>query len=413
MKTYPYMILGGGLVAGYAATAFVENGLQPGELCILSAEAYPPYERPPLSKGFLAGKSSVDELLIHEVDYYTEHGIELRLNSPVQKLDFQNKRVQTAGETIGFGKLLLATGSRVRSLDLPGAEAEGIYYLRQIEDAERIRSAAADSINAVVIGGSFIGLEVSSVLSKLEVETTLVFPSTRVWEKLFTTRMANFFERYYQDHGVTLIKETKVTGFSTSEHGRHQVSLSTGKELVTDMVVVGVGVAPNVQLFKESALELDNGVVVNRYLETNITDVYAAGDIARYRDALYGDKLRRIEHWDNAMSQGQHAARVMLGMREEFIHVPYFFSDVFDLSYEYWGDAESAVTVVHRGDVDSGSFSTWWLNEAGALVAAFVMDRPDEERTLAPRWIKEGKQLNAAHLKDSDRPLETIGESVA
>ncbi len=412
MKTYPYVILGGGLVAGYAAKAFVENGLQPGELCILSAEAHPPYERPPLSKGFLAGESSVDELLINNADYYTEHGIDLRLNSPVQQVDFQNKRVQTANETIGFEKLLLATGSRVRSLDLPGADADGIYYLRQIEDAERIRAAAADSINAVVIGGSFIGLEVSSVLSTLEVETTLVFPATRVWEKLFTTRMANFFEHYYREHGVTLIKETKVTGFSSSEHGRHQVSLSSGKDLVTDMVVVGVGVAPNVQLFKGSDLELDNGVVVNRFLETSIADVYAAGDIARYRDALYGDKLRRIEHWDNAMSQGEHAARAMLGMREEFIHVPYFFSDIFDLSYEYWGDAEDAATVVHRGDVDSGSFSTWWLNEEGALVAAFVMDRPDEERKLAPLWIKEGKQLNATHLKDSDRPLETVFEAV-
>lgn len=413
MKTYPYVILGGGLVAGYAAKAFVENGLQAGELCILSAEAHPPYERPPLSKDFLAGERSVDDLLINNADYYREHQIDLRLKSPVQKVDFQNKMLQTTDEPIGFEKLLLATGSRLRTLDLPGADADGIYYLRQIEEAERIRAAAENSINAVVIGGSFIGLEVSSVLSQLAVETTLVFPSTRVWEKLFTTRMANFFERYYRDRGVTLIKETKVTGFTSSEHGRHQVSLSTGKDLIADMVVVGVGVAPNLQLFKESELKLDNGVVVNRFLETNLADVYAAGDIARYPDALYNDKLRRIEHWDNAMSQGKHAARVMLGMREEFIHVPYFFSDIFDLSYEYWGDAESAVTVVHRGDVDSGSFSTWWLNEEGALVAAFVMDRPDEERSLAPIWIKEGKQLNVTHLKDIDRPLETVLDAVA
>jgi len=412
MKTYPYVILGGGLVAGYAAKTFVEQGVGAGDLLILSAEAHPPYERPPLSKDFLAGESSVDEILINEADYYTTHGIELRLNSAVQKVDLANKTLETVDERIGFEKLLIATGSRVRPLDVTGADADGIYYLRRIEDAERIRAAATASregpTRAVVIGGSFIGMEVASVLSKLNVESTLVFPGAHVWEKLFTTRMANFFERYYRERGVTLVKETRVVGFSTDEHGRHQVSLSTGKDLLADMVVIGVGVTPNVQLFQGSGLDVDQGLVVNRFLETNISDIYAAGDIARYRDALYNDKLRRIEHWDNAVSQASHAARAMMGTREAYIHVPYFFSDLFDLSYEYWGDAEDAATVVHRGDVDSGSFSTWWLNEAGHLVAAFVMDRPEEERTLAPAWIREGKPINALQLKDANQPLDAL-----
>jgi NADPH-dependent 2,4-dienoyl-CoA reductase/sulfur reductase-like enzyme len=182
--------------------------------------------------------------------------------------------------------------------------------------------------------------------------------------------------------------------------------LSDGRRLPADLVVAGIGVLPATDAFEGSGLALDDGVLVDEYLETNEADVYAAGDVARYRDVLF-ETRRRAEHWDNAVEQGRHAARALLGVRAPFIHVPYFFSDVFDRSYEFWGDAAGADNVVYRGDVPGGRFSAWWLRE-GRLVAAFVMDRPDAERELAAAWIADRRSVSAAVLGESSTPLQPV-----
>lgn len=406
MKSYPYVIIGGGLVAGYAAQTFVEQGLQREELCILSAESHLPYERPPLSKDFLRGERAFAEILINPPTFYADHGIDVRLASPVVRVDFSERRLDLTDDTILYDKLLIATGARPRRLHLPGAELAGIYYLRQVEDATLIHQAAAGATRAVVIGGGFIGMEVAAVLQQMKVATTLLFPAPHLCEHLFTTRMATFFHSYYRQRGVEVLPQERATGFVSDDGHVTHVSLASGRDLATDLVVVGIGITPNIELFTESALQLDSGIVVNRFLETSLPHVYAAGDVACYRDLLY-NRLRRVDHWDNAVTQGQQAVRNMMGAHEEYLHVPYLFSDFFDLSYELWGDPENAERVIYRGDVENGRFSTWWLSPAGRLLAAFILNRAEEERQLAQQWIQSGVQLNIDTLRDQSCPLQS------
>jgi NADPH-dependent 2,4-dienoyl-CoA reductase/sulfur reductase-like enzyme len=394
------LILGGGMVAGYAAKQLVESGLKPGELTILSADSSIPYERPPLSKGFLAGKDTEASILINAEDFYREHEIEIRLGCAVDGVDPARKSVHLrSGEEIGFEKLVVATGARVRTLDIPGRDLAGVYYLRTLEDSKRIRQAGIAK-RAVVIGGGFIAMEVASVLAQKGIATMMVLPDDRIWKRFFTASMSRFFENYYTARGVRFAKNTKVaklTGAGSAE----SATLQNGETVACDMVVAGIGVEPVTEPLVTSGIEVKDGVVVNEYLETNQRDIYAAGDVASYYDVLFG-KHRRAEHWDNAVSQGQHCARALSGERTPFVHVPYFFSDVFDLSYEFWGDPFGAEEVVESGDLDSSSFSVWWLRQ-GRLVAAFVMNRPDEEREAAPRLIQSRETASAETLPGAIR----------
>jgi NADPH-dependent 2,4-dienoyl-CoA reductase/sulfur reductase-like enzyme len=248
------------------------------------------------------------------------------------------------------------------------------------------------------------------VLQSADVDVTMVFPEAHVWEAFFTPEMSAFFENYYRDRGVIIMPRAEVVEFEGANGRLTRVVLKSGTHLEANLVVAGVGVQPNTELFADNDLQIrDGGIVVNRFLETNLLGVFAVGDVAYYNDVLF-DRSRRIEHWDNAMSQGQHAIKNMMGAHEPFVHVPYFFSDVFDLSYEFWGDTTGAQEIVHRGDVENGRFSVWWLGADGRLLAAFVMNRPDEERELAQQWIREAKKLTAEKLADDQKPLNNEKE---
>ena len=389
MKTAKHVILGGGMVAGYAAKKFVELGLKPGELTIVSAENSLPYERPPLSKGFLAGKDTEESIRISQQDFYNQHGIEVRLDTVVAGLDAKQKALRLrSGESVGFENLIVATGAQVRRLKIPGADLKGVYYLRSNEDSKRIREAAQGAKTALVIGGGFIAMEVSAVLAQKGIQVTMAFPEDRVWKRLFTPAMSRFFESYYTARGVRIVKEAQITelrGDGSVESAR----LANGESVACDIAVAGIGVTPVTDVLAGSGIEVNDGVMVNEFLETNQPGIYAAGDVANYHDSLFG-KRRRAEHWDNAVSQGQHCATVLSGARAPFVHVPYFFSDVFDLSYEFWGDTSDSDRQIEQGDITSNSFSVWWLRE-NRLVAAFTMNRPDEEREAAPKWIQSGE----------------------
>ena len=399
---FRYVIIGGGVGAGYAARTFVAEDEEVGsQLCILSADDALPYERPALSKQFLAGEESLDDILINSADFYSEHDIDIRLETVVDAIDFDQREVHIGADRIGFDNLLIATGATPKRLPLPGFDLAGVHTLRQVDDARAILRETADVERAVVLGGSFIGMEVAATLQDRGVATSMVFPEGRVWEAFFTPAMSDFFERYYRERGVEIFSRVKPKELLGSDGHVEHVVLETGRALPAELVVAGVGVAPNVDLARETPLHLDDGIVVNRFLETNVRGVFAAGDVARFRDPRT-DELRRIEHWDNAKTQAQHAARGMLGMRREYRHVPYFFSDVFDLSYEFWGDTSHAATTVRRGSFDDAAFSTWWLDDDNRLVAAFVMSRPDEERELAPAWIRDGVELDPDVLRRAE-----------
>jgi NADPH-dependent 2,4-dienoyl-CoA reductase/sulfur reductase-like enzyme len=381
VHTYDTIVLGGGMVAGYAAKEAVEGGLKPAQLAIVSADQALPYERPPLSKSFLAGKDNEQSVLINQESFYREHGIDIHLNLQVQSIDLSGKRLLgKSGQEFGFKKLIVATGARVRPLDAPGADRGNVLYLRSLSDSARLRDALKSAKKVAVVGASFIGMEVASQSAQQGRETTLVFPQDRVWKSFFTPEMSRFFEKYYQDRGVRLVPEAQVAGI-----GDGSVSLSTGTKLDADLVLAGVGVTPVTDVAEAAGLKADNGILVNEFLETSAPDVYAAGDMARYQDVLSG-KQRRLEHWDNAVKQGQYLARRLRGETEPFKNIPYFFSDIFDLSYEFWGSTEGAERTEYRGDINSSSFSAWWF-KGDHIVAAFAMNRPDAERDAASRLV--------------------------
>jgi NADPH-dependent 2,4-dienoyl-CoA reductase/sulfur reductase-like enzyme len=366
MKNSKYLILGGGMVAGYAVKEMAGRGLKAGELTIVSSDNAVPYERPPLSKGFLAGKENEENIRINPVEFYGEHGIDLKLTSDVSGVDGAKKFLALAsGQEIGFDKLIVATGAAVNTLEIPGANLSGIHYLRSLEDSKRIRAHADGAKRAAVVGSGFIAMEAASVLAQKGIETTMIVRDDRIWKKIFTPAMSRSFESYFAKHGVRFIKQSEVKE-ARGQGALASVTLSGQRTIECDLMVVGIG------------------------------------DVASYRDTLFG-KRRRVEHWDNAVSQGQHCARALMGERTPFVHVPYFFSDVFDLSYELWGDMAEADEVIGRGDLASTSFSVWWLKQQ-RLVAAFTMNRPDEERSAAPRWIESKQRLTAEELRSGKWP---------
>src|SRR6185369_2037215 len=246
------------------------------------------------------------------------------------------------------------------------------------------------------VGGGFIAMEVTAVLASRGIETTMLVRDDRVGKAVFTPEMSAFFEKYYAGRGVRVLKHTALSAIEHDSEAR----LNSGSTIGFDMLVAGVGVQPVTDLAARAGLKTGNGVLVNEFLETDYPDILAAGDVANYPDVLFANKRRRAEHWDNAVSQGQHAARAILGRREAFVHVPYFFSDVFDLSYEFWGDQAGADRIVHRGDLHSSSFSVWWFCR-DTLVAAFTMNRPDEERELAPELIRSKRTISPGRLRDA------------
>lgn len=395
MSSAKYVILGGGMVAGYAAKELAARQLRPGELTIISAEAALPYERPPLSKGFLAGKETESGILINSAEWYREQGIEVRLDTTVENVNLKDRRLRTTSGEIAFENLLIATGARSRKLTCPGSQLANVFYLRSVRDSQAIRARAAGVKRAVVIGGGFIGMEVSSILAQKNIAATMVVREDRVWSRAFTPAMSEFFERYYAARGVEIVKGADVAALEGKD-GVASVALKGGKNVSCDMVVAGVGAEPVTEIFADSGISIGDGIVVNEYLETAVAGVYAAGDVANYPDAIF-EKRRRVEHWDNAVSQGQHWAGVVRSERQPFVHVPYFFSDVFDLSYELWGDSSGATEAVVRGEMEKSSFSVWWLKNS-RLIAAFTMNRPDEEREAAPEWIMNKRSLSAKEL---------------
>jgi NADPH-dependent 2,4-dienoyl-CoA reductase/sulfur reductase-like enzyme len=403
MSKHKYLILGGGMVAGYAAKELVERGLRPGELAIVSADDTLPYERPPLSKGYLAGEQDLKSIQISDEAFYEDHEIEVRLETPVSRVDPRAKKLDTrSGESVSFEKLVLATGAYPRHF--PGLQQTpaGLHYLRSVADSSRIRDRSQGARQAVVVGGGFIGMEVASVLARKSVETTLALPEDRVWERFFTPEMSQFFEKYYENRGVRLEHKASVDSISDAGKGV-RVRLKSGKELQADLAVAGIGALPATDLFEGTELKLDHGIVVNEYLETGVDGVWAAGDVTNYYDAIFRTN-RHTEHWDNAVEQGKHVARALTGDRARFVHVPYFFSDVFDLSYEFWGDNSGADRVAYRGNLASGEFSVWWL-KGGRLQAAFVMRRPEQEREWATRYIESQEPVDSKALEDESRPI--------
>jgi NADPH-dependent 2,4-dienoyl-CoA reductase/sulfur reductase-like enzyme/nitrite reductase/ring-hydroxylating ferredoxin subunit len=329
------VIVGGG-AAGFAAAEMLRRRGFKGAVTMLSSEAAPPVDRPNLSKDYLAGSAPEDWLPLRGDDFYTDSDIRLQLHSEVVKIDAKTKQVITAnGESVAFDRLLLATGAEPLRLTVPGASEPHVHRLRSLADCRTIIAAAKDAKRAFIVGASFIGLEVAAALRTRNIEVHVVAPEKRPMEKILGPEMGDFIRALHEEHGVIFHLGENVASLA----GR-KVTLESGGVFETDFVVTGIGVKPRLALAEQAGLALDRGVLVNEYLETSVPGIYAAGDIARWPDPHSKENIR-VEHWVVAERQGQAAAMNMLGEREKFDAVPFFWSQHYDVAINYVGHAET------------------------------------------------------------------------
>ena len=339
------VIVGGG-AAGFAAAEMLRREGFAGALTLISADADAPYDRPNCSKDYLAGSAPEDWMPLRPADFYKDEKIELRLRTEIKGIDGKARQVTVAsGDTIAFDKLLLATGAEPVRLDIPGASASHVHVLRSLADSRAIIDKAKTARRAVVIGASFIGLEVAAALRAREIEVHVVAPERRPLERVLGGEYGDMIRGLHEEHGVVFHLEDTV-----GEIASRDVKLKSGGSLAADLVVVGVGVRPRLQLAESAGLKIDRGVVVSEYLETSIPGIFAAGDIARWPDPHSGENIR-TEHWVVAERQGQTAARNMFGQRQRFTDPPFFWSQHYDVPINYVGHAEKWDDVQVEGDI--------------------------------------------------------------
>ena len=372
------MVIVGGGAAGNAAAELLRAEGYDGTVTILSADENSPADRPNFSKGTIAGTIPREYNFLRPAEFYRDRRIELRLNARVEKIDTLTHEVHLAvGERVRYDKLLLVTGATPIRLDTPGAGLPHVHTVRSLSDSETIAALAAGAKSAVVIGASFIGLEVAAALRARDLDVHVVAPDDIPMARVLGPEVGSFMRQLHEQHGVTFHLGTTV---ATIEVG--QVTLASGATLSADLVVMGVGVRPATALADAAGLTIDNGVVVNQYLETSAADVFAAGDIARWPDPHTGTRMR-VEHWVVVERQGQTAARNMLGRQEVFDAVPFFWTEQYDLTLLYVGHAEKGFTATIDGALDPGHPDFRVDYRAGETLVAVATVGRDRESIAA------------------------------
>ena len=402
----PFVIVGAGLAGAKAAETLREEGFG-GPVVLVGAEPERPYERPALSKQYLLGNAGRDSAFVHHAGWYSEHDVELRTGVRATRLDPAAHRLELdTGEELGYARLLLATGASARRLPVPGADLDGVRYLRTLADADRLRAdLAGGGRRVVVVGAGWIGLEVAAAARTHGNAVTVVEPQPTPLHAVLGAEMGRVFARLHRDHGVELLTDTVVREIRGSD-GRVTAVVTDGHAgLPADVVVVGVGAVPHTALAASAGLDVDNGVVTDHALRTSAADVHAAGDVAASFHPLYGRHVR-VEHWANALHQGPAAARSMLGQEVTYDRVPYFFTDQYELGMEYSGLAGPGDALVCRGEPDSGAFIAFWMADgrvtAGMNVGVWDVTAPIQQ------LIRSRREVQPARLADPDTPLELL-----
>ena len=408
-----FVVVGAGLAGAKAVETLRAEGF-PGRVVLVGREDERPYERPPLSKDYLTGSKARDTIYVHDADWYTDHQVELLLGTPAIELDLgRHELVAASGQRLAFNKMLLATGSTPRRLTIPGADLDGIRYLRRAEDADQLRvDISGGDRHVVIVGGGWIGLEVAAAARGYGNDVTVIEPQTTVLNAALGQQMGEVFADLHRAHGVRLLTDHGVQGFEGAAGRVTSVQLTSGEPLAADVVLVGVGAQPEVALAQEAGLSVDNGVLVDASLQTSHPDVYAAGDIANTYNPLLGRHLR-VEHWANALHSGPAAARAMLGHPVSYDRLPYFYTDQYDLGLEYTGaiGPDGYDQLVVRGDQDHRTFVAFWLKDGRVLAGMNVntWDVADSIQAL----IRSQAVVDPQRLADIDVPLDELADTAS
>lgn len=406
------VIIGAGLAGASAAATLRERGFD-GEIQLIGAESQPPYNRPPLSKGYLRGQERFEDGLVKPASYYAEQRISLRLGIPVTAIDAGRKLVELqGGERIPYDRLLVTTGGRNRPLTVPGANLQNVLQLRTLEDSDRIRAAAASGGRAVIIGLGFIGCEVAASLRQLGVEVAAIAPHRAPLERVLGEEVGRVLAEIHREKGVELVLEDSVAGLEGP--GRvERVRTKSGRSLPCGFVVAGVGIVPNTELLAAAGAAVDNGVLVDDRCRTSLPDVYAAGDVTNHQHPIFG--RLRVEHWNNGERQGKAAAGALLGSDDAYAYVHSFWSDQYEHVVEYAGFATRWDRLVFRGRPESRKFLGFYLQD-GRVLAAVGLNRggdpedpkADSELKHAVRLIRDRTPVDPGRLADESIDLGEV-----
>ena len=391
------VIVGAGHGAGQVCVSLRQNGFE-GAITMIGEEPWYPYQRPPLSKKYLAGEMPAERLYFKPRSFYTDQAIDVRLDSTVAGIDPTAKTVTTdVGESVSWGQLVLATGSRPRRLDIDGSELDGIHYLRGIDDVNGIREHFSPGRRIAIIGAGYIGLEVAAVAARAGLQVTVIEMEDRVMSRVVTPELSRFYEAVHRSEGVRFEMSTGVTGFT----GAGQVAgvvLDSGDTIDVDCVVIGIGIVPNVELAEDAGLDVSNGIVVDDHCRTSHPDMFAIGDCTWHPNAILGYELR-LESVHNALEQAKTAAANICGKTTTYAQVPWFWSDQYDLKLQIAGLSRGYDQVVMRGDPNERSFSCLYLRD-GQLISVDAVNSPKD--------FIQSKALIASHARiDADTLANT------
>ena len=408
MNTKPnFIIVGGGLAGAIATQTLREEGFD-GRITLLGQEPNAPYERPPLSKDYLQGKADRDSIFVHPEPWYAEHEVDLSLGAAVTSLDPAARTVTTdTGAQLHYDKLLLATGSKPRRLEVPGAELHGVHYLRNVEDSERIKIEFARAERVVIIGAGWIGLETAAAARAAGLDVTLLVSGDMPLQRVLGPEVAPIFDELHRSHGVDLRYRTTATEL-TGRHGAVTgVILSDGTRIDADMIIVGIGAVARTELAAAAGLKIDNGLVVDEHLRTSDPDIFAAGDIANAYNPRLGRHIR-VEHWANARRQGVVAAKAMLGQDAVDLRPSYFYTDQYDLGMEYTGDIGPAGydRVVFRRYAEASQVIVFWLSEQ-RVQAGMNINVWDVAEDIE-RLVQSARPIDVDELADPAIPLASL-----
>ncbi|MDA7784438.1 FAD-dependent oxidoreductase [Pseudomonadales bacterium] len=395
------VIIGAGHAAGQAA-ASLRQAKFAGPITIIGDEAHVPYQRPPLSKQYLAGTQLADKVYLRAEKFYADKDIQLMLDTRATQIDPSTKTINLDnGETIAYEKLLISTGSRPRKLSIEGSDLSGIHYLRTMDDVDGIRADVKPGANLVIVGGGYIGLEVAAVGIELGMNVHVLEMEERILQRVTTPEMSAYYHKLHTDRGVHIHTQTGVTGFSGN--GSVEKVLCGDESFDADIVIVGIGIIPNTEIAEEAGIHCENGIVVDDHCRTSDPDIYAAGDCTNHPNPLMNKRLR-LESVPNAMDQARVSTANMLGDDKVYAAIPWFWSDQYDLKLQMVGFSADGDSQVLRGDMDTHQFAIFYLKD-GKVVAADAVNSP-KEFMLCKQLV--GKPADAAKLADPETDLKSL-----